>query len=348
MAQADYRALADMNSRAACPRCEGFGYAHLSTEKHDKAPKLRCKKCATCKVCDGSGVTMGKIPCGTCQGRGFVHKAKEGGRPHNTSKDLRCMDCIDCKACEGMGVLDLKKLKEEEDQRKAEAKKRLLDRQKAEHLAEAQRNMIQAPQYPPPPPIFWNPSLGPPPPPPQPPIMMPHHFAPGAAGAGYGPHGGGMIGTPYGPMPAYPGQPVPGPSPFGDQPAAPRPHRVRHRPPGDPQADVSPPPKTEMNARSKCPCCDGNGFRHTSSAKHDKKKTERCKSCIPCKGNISFSCQSSGYVQNKRACTSCNTRGFVHPSTSERNHDVPQNLRCFFCKDCSVCKGIGVEDIPTS
>lgn len=29
----------------------------------------------------------------------------------------------------------------------------------------------------------------------------------------------------------------------------------------------------------------------------------------------------------------------------EREHDVSEFLRCFFCKDCGTCKGTGVEDI---
>jgi len=33
-----------------------------------------------------------------------------------------------------------------------------------------------------------------------------------------------------------------------------------------------------------CPRCLGAGFRHDSSAKHDKKQKEKCKNCITCKG----------------------------------------------------------------
>ncbi|KAI8908347.1 hypothetical protein EDD86DRAFT_247539 [Gorgonomyces haynaldii] len=55
------------------------------------------------------------------------------------------------------------------------------------------------------------------------------------------------------------------------------------------------------------------------------------------------SCQSSGFVVGKQACQTCNTRGFVHQS--QETHDVAENLRCFFCKDCPVCKGLGVENI---
>lgn len=37
-----------------------------------------------------------------------------------------------------------------------------------------------------------------------------------------------------------------------------------------------------------CPRCLGAGFRHDSSAKHDKKQKEKCKNCITCKGRICF------------------------------------------------------------
>jgi hypothetical protein len=33
-----------------------------------------------------------------------------------------------------------------------------------------------------------------------------------------------------------------------------------------------------------CPRCEGMGFTHDSSAKHDKKKGEKCKKCSVCKG----------------------------------------------------------------
>ena len=47
-------------------------------------------------------------------------------------------------------------------------------------------------------------------------------------------------------------------------------------------------------------------------------------------------------VVGKQACTNCKMRGFIH-TNQERLHDVPENLRCFFCKECDICKGTGVE-----
>ena len=91
-----------------------------------------------------------------------------------------------------------------------------------------------------------------------------------------------------------------------------------------------------------CPRCQGSGQKHESSANHEKKK---CKHCITCKGNcIHVACSGSGAVVGKRACSLCDTRGFVHLNT-DRPHDVGELLRCFFCKDCPNCKGVGVEPI---
>ena len=39
---------------------------------------------------------------------------------------------------------------------------------------------------------------------------------------------------------------------------------------------------------SNCPRCLGAGFRHDSSAKHDKKQEEKCKYCITCKGIVTW------------------------------------------------------------
>ncbi|KAL2912145.1 hypothetical protein HK105_208346 [Polyrhizophydium stewartii] len=88
-----------------------------------------------------------------------------------------------------------------------------------------------------------------------------------------------------------------------------------------------------------CPRCEGLGFRHDSSAKHDKKKTDKCKHCTACKA-----CNSTGRISGKKACPACETKGFVH-ATAERAHDVPEHLRCFFCKDCPTCKGVGLVPI---
>ncbi|KAJ3048518.1 hypothetical protein HK097_010458, partial [Rhizophlyctis rosea] len=96
----------------------------------------------------------------------------------------------------------------------------------------------------------------------------------------------------------------------------------------------------EISKRTMCPRCEGYGWKHESSGKHDKKKSEKCKLCVSCKA-----CSGSGTVANKRACSSCETKGFTHAST-DRPHDAPQHLRCFFCKDCPSCKGLGIEDAP--
>ncbi|KNC98492.1 ribosomal protein S12 [Spizellomyces punctatus DAOM BR117] len=322
MTDVSLSSLSDINSRSACPRCEGFGFAHDSVEKHDKPLKTRCKRCATCKVCDGSGVIVGKLPCSRCKARGFVHSKKDGARSHGTLESLRCMECRDCKDCDGIGVLDIKTLRQQE-KRKAAA----MQREKQQKLQQ-QQQLHTPPMSPflPPPPILWNPLLGPPPPPP-PPYMLPHMVTPGA-----------MVGTflppPLMTVPASNGYQLPNIPPSGT--SQPPETKGRTRPPR------TPPRLDEMRTRTKCPRCDGYGFRHDTSGKHDKKKGERCKGCGNCKA-----CQGSGQVSNKKACTSCQMTGFTHPASSDREHDAPQHLRCFFCKDCVVCKGLGVADAAT-
>jgi hypothetical protein len=64
----EFQKLADINSRTACPRCDGFGFIHASVDKHDRATSLRCKKCIDCSVCETSGITVGVIKCLKCFG----------------------------------------------------------------------------------------------------------------------------------------------------------------------------------------------------------------------------------------------------------------------------------------
>lgn len=89
---------------------------------------------------------------------------------------------------------------------------------------------------------------------------------------------------------------------------------------------------------SACPRCDGRGWRHESSIKHDKAPSTRCKNCTSCK-----CCQSLGKLLGKTTCPSCSALGFTHDS-QERSHDAPIHLRCFFCKDCRTCLSLGVVD----
>ncbi|KAI8850934.1 hypothetical protein BC829DRAFT_137182 [Chytridium lagenaria] len=89
-----------------------------------------------------------------------------------------------------------------------------------------------------------------------------------------------------------------------------------------------------------CPRCDGKGWKHDTSSKHDKIPSVKCKNCAACKA-----CHSSGQVHGKIACPDCETKGFVHAS-KERDHDAPEKLRCFFCKNCPRCLGIGIVDNP--
>ncbi|KAJ3081219.1 hypothetical protein HDU99_006262 [Rhizoclosmatium hyalinum] len=87
-----------------------------------------------------------------------------------------------------------------------------------------------------------------------------------------------------------------------------------------------------------CPRCAARGWKHESTARHDKKDNIRCKSCINCKA-----CQGKGKVdEDTIPCTSCELSGFFHPVSDERPHDAPPNLRCFYCQVCQNCKGVGV------
>ncbi|KAI9351157.1 hypothetical protein DFJ73DRAFT_379605 [Zopfochytrium polystomum] len=80
----------------ACFRCEGKGWKHESGAKHDKGP-ARCKRCVDCKLCNGFGKIVGKIPCDTCKAKGFIHASTE--RNHDAPEALRCFFCIDCTTC---------------------------------------------------------------------------------------------------------------------------------------------------------------------------------------------------------------------------------------------------------
>ncbi|KAJ3131476.1 hypothetical protein HK101_004709 [Irineochytrium annulatum] len=91
--------------------------------------------------------------------------------------------------------------------------------------------------------------------------------------------------------------------------------------------------------KTACPRCDGLGWKHQTSHRHDKHPRVKCRHCTPCKA-----CNSSGSVHGKRACVSCSTLGFVHAHDAERTHDVPRELRCFFCRDCEQCGSLGVVD----
>lgn len=107
----EYRLLADMNSRGACPRCQGYGFLHLAMEKHDKPVYLRCKRCSDCTICASSGVTTGVLRCERCQANGFIHPANTS-RKHSGPAFTRCFDCIVCQDCRGACVLDKKRIEE--------------------------------------------------------------------------------------------------------------------------------------------------------------------------------------------------------------------------------------------
>ncbi|KAJ3125436.1 hypothetical protein HK100_010793 [Physocladia obscura] len=100
----------NMNSRSACPKCDGYGYIHDVLEKHDKVDrKTRCKKCNDCNVCSGSGVGLVVLEYADMltvinglglSARGFLHSVHTP-QPHLFNEFIRCDNCIDCKDCIG-------------------------------------------------------------------------------------------------------------------------------------------------------------------------------------------------------------------------------------------------------
>jgi RecJ-like exonuclease len=49
-------------------------------------------------------------------------------------------------------------------------------------------------------------------------------------------------------------------------------------------------------------------------------------------------CKGKGSQVTMTDCTVCNARGFCH-DRAVKEHDTPENIRCFYCQDCLSCKG---------
>ncbi|KAI8926013.1 hypothetical protein BC831DRAFT_400492 [Entophlyctis helioformis] len=325
----ELRLLADMSSRGACPRCSGFGFIHTSVEKHDRPGTLRCKRCIDCKVCDGSGVTIGVVGCKRCNARGFIHSAR-AAQPHTLPEQTKCFDCEECKDCKGECVLDPKRLQELKKHRDHQQSTQPASGLSSGGIGSSgggttvvqitNRNTL----------FSLSPNVLTLPP------MVPDlpHLSDANAQTRWSvqpalihPHMMGVLGVPidetiYAAMLSVTAASVP----VGD---AAHPYKRKTLVSTDETAGP-------------CPRCDGAGFRHDSSVKHDRKKGEKCKNCTACKV-----CNATGKVVGKRACPTCDTKGFVHGST-ERDHDAPQHLRCFFCKDCATCRGSGLISVSTS
>ncbi|KAJ3407953.1 hypothetical protein HDV05_005224 [Chytridiales sp. JEL 0842] len=306
------KTLADMNARSACPRCEGYGFTHDTFDKHDKPDaRTRCKKCGSCKVCSGSGVVTDKVGCKACKGRGFIHPINNVlARPHSTPDPIKCPDCVECKECAGVGAFDLGN--------KRVSKVPVVKKGNSVTVAPAQGLRMS---------VLPGGGLG----------NRASMMSMGqSGGGGEGEVGQGQVEV------------------SGEQVVGVGSGTVRPEDSGYP-AWVQP---------TKCPRClgkngltfdsmrnrnvvnfdvfktTGNGWKHDTSAKHDKPPPARCKSCTSCK-----SCNSTGIVIAKIPCPTCNMLCFIH-SNPERAHDAPDKLRCFWCKDCTTCKGVGVIEDP--
>ncbi|KAJ3304826.1 hypothetical protein HDU76_005114 [Blyttiomyces sp. JEL0837] len=302
-----FKALADMNSRSSCPRCEGYGFVHDSPEKHDKSDlKVRCKKCNACKICSGSGVVMGKVPCKPCKARGFLHPPSVHLREHPGQESIRCGDCIDCRDCKGQGVIDKRALQKKLQQQQQQQQQQQGNRQSQAPLIPGFPGA--APGFPGGAPLMMN--------------GMPVPIPIGMPGAmNVNPNGGdddGKNSVSSGERGSGEFEREDGGLGTGDNAGLPE----------------------ELFRPCTCPKCDGKGFKHESSSKHDKGPLIRCKTCVNCKA-----CTGTGKVQGKTSCPTCTTKGFIHAST-DRGHDAPEKLRCFFCKDCPTCKGVGVVETP--
>ncbi|KAJ3143767.1 hypothetical protein HK101_003106 [Irineochytrium annulatum] len=363
----DYKSLADMNSRTSCPRCEGYGFVHDGIDKHDKAD---VKVLSSLSVCGGSGVVVGKIGCRPCKARGFLHPVSVHLKEHSTLESVRCVDCIECRDCFGAGVLD----------KRQKPKTTALQKPLTPTTA---TSLPSGPNTPTTPGGPLLPGILPPRGHTQPAIPSPQSasvqspLTPGIPppSTSMSPLSAGM------PMPGmYPSMPGAGgafaPNPLmwaaaaGAQRDSMMPGVAGAGVEGDEDSETDEEEEevqrvsgetlySDDHLKNKtCPRCEGHGWKHETSSKHDKIPTIRCKNCASCKGMFRFlsqilpthlpspvACTGAGTVDGKIACPLCETRGFVHAST-ERDHDVPQKLRCFFCKDCNRCKGRGVIDDP--
>ncbi|KAG4106129.1 hypothetical protein H8356DRAFT_1287008 [Neocallimastix lanati (nom. inval.)] len=95
----------NINVKQACPRCQGAGFIHINDEiKHDKAKNVKCKNCRSCSTCQGTGTIINKVPCTTCNVKGWLH---DSPHPHDASDNIRCFYCRTCPDCKEAGVVDI-------------------------------------------------------------------------------------------------------------------------------------------------------------------------------------------------------------------------------------------------
>ncbi|RKP00799.1 hypothetical protein CXG81DRAFT_26500 [Caulochytrium protostelioides] len=350
----DYRQLAAISERSTCPRCSGYGFVHDTSAAHDKPDaRTRCKKCRDCPTCEGPGITVGMAACDACAARGFVHPPNKG--KHAAPAWHRCDRCTGCSDCQGYGAVAMRPPSSSHDGLADSAPlvsgtapdtpslgggsgggggggggapPAMLAFPLPGMIAQIPPHLIQLGPTGVPLPVF----LGPVPTaatvsslahfqkqlqeipgqhaaPPD--AFDPRRFTqPSFAGFG---GGGAMSEAAVGPASSSQPSPQPG------------------------TASLAPPPPRPELQKVACPMCDGRGFRHDRPAKHEKSVGSRCKQCVDCRG-----CAKTGIVIGRQLCTECHTHGFTHQST-ERPHDVPDHLRCFFCKNCPKCAGSGLE-----
>lgn len=92
-----------------------------------------------------------------------------------------------------------------------------------------------------------------------------------------------------------------------------------------------------------CTRCEGNGWIHTSSMRHDTSVETPCYFCChcdKCKGSGVLGLLKRASSAKKQGCLTCLGRGWSHAGVTMTHDELPER-RCFFCKNCRTCGGSG-------
>ena len=188
------------------------------------------------------------LKCNRCQGQGFYHNP-ESLKPHKFNRNIKCFDCQDCADCLGECVLDKKRIEE----------LKLFAKQNKRATRGFPKTASLAPG------LLSIPPMAP-------------NFAPYQNGRAPNvpeidadklhPHLRGFLGIPI------------------DENVL---NIIKQVNVSISKAEVNEVPLLEQTSKiqTNCPRCEGKGFRHESSGKHDKKPDEKCKLCVQCRGSRS-------------------------------------------------------------
>lgn len=105
-----------------------------------------------------------------------------------------------------------------------------------------------------------------------------------------------------------------------------------------------------VHRAQKCKYCLGEGRiclesrPMQESSQLDHSRCFNCVTCSHCQGSGIF-CQENTRVERfERAvinCPRCAATGFIHDTCGMPHEKKSMSERCFFCKDCTVCSGLG-------